>query len=178
MDRSVLKEQGGDAVGMFSRRSLVSKAAVAAVGVPAAAGALASIGAAAPRQTKRFKVTFVGSLQGFPFWNQIEQGAVDAGRDFDTSIAFKFTAPTTFTGYAQIEQFLQAAVSGRPDGIAVDYRGKTYWKVLKKALDAGIAVQFYNNAPFPDEEKGIDPRIGILLCRPALWTRLPSVAAR
>ena len=149
---------------VYSRRGLLGKGAAVALAVPAATSLLASPAGAASRNrtrasAKRIKVTFVGSLRGFPFWNQIQRGAEDAGRDL-ADLDLKFTAPTTYTGSAQIEKFIRAAVSGKPQGIAIDYFGREYDAVLKKALDQGTVVQFYNN--YVAAETAKDPRIRIL----------------
>lgn len=145
----------------IGRRSLLAKTTALAIGLPTASAILAADAGAARRESAAtdavaLTITFVGSLQNFPFWNQIQKGAVEGGRNL-AGVKLKFTAPTTYTGLAQINNFIKAAVSGRPAGLAVDYRAKEFEPVVKQALDRGIKVAFYNNSA--PAETAADPRV-------------------
>lgn len=148
----------------FGRGTLLRKTAAVALGVPAVGAMLAADASAARSGRTRtgagpITITFVGSLLNFPFWNQIQKGAVAAGKDL-AGVRLKYTAPSTYTGLAQINNFIKAAVSGRPAGLAVDYRAKEFEPIVKKALGLGIEVAFYNNAA--PAETSTDPRIRAL----------------
>lgn len=149
----------------LNRRAFIVKSAViAGVGVglvscSSAAENTASASASAEAGDAALGGTFVGSLAGFPFWNQIELGARNAGTDL-TGFKLQWTAPTAWTGTAQIVQFLDAAVATKPQSLAIDYRGPEYDAAIVKALDQGAVVQLYNNFELAAESK--DPRIAAL----------------
>lgn len=164
------RQMGEVVEGTLDRRSLLRSsailAAVGAVGLTACTSgaeggstASASVSASGGDPGAAVSATFVGSLAGFPFWNQIQLGAESAGKDL-SGFELTWTAPTTYTGTAQIVQFAQTAVAANPKAIAVDYVGPEMDAPIIKALDQGTIVQLYNN--FAAALKSPDPRVAAL----------------
>ena len=111
---------------------------------------------------KRFTISFVGTVLNNPFWDQVQKGATSAGKDL-AGVDLTYLAPEDFS-HANINQILKSAVSAKPDGIAIDYRGRMFEEVTRQALDQGAVVQFYNNFKGTDSS---DPRI-VRLARTAV----------
>ena len=102
----------------------------------------------------RLRIIMIGTVLSNPFWDMIQKGAAAAGGDL-SGVDLTYSAPEEFS-LANLNELIKSAVSAKPDGIAIDYRGKAFEKVTGHALDQGLAVQFYNNY------KGLgssDPRI-------------------
>jgi len=162
-----------DSSSLLNRRSFIVKSAVlAGVGVglascsraeessePVAATPADTAASEAASTGASISAVFVGSLAGFPFWNQIELGARNAGEDF-ADLEIQWTAPTTYTGTGQIVQFSEAAVATKPKAVALNYVGPEMDACITTALDQGTAVQLYNNFAAATQSK--DPRIAAL----------------
>lgn len=101
-----------------------------------------------------FTVSFVGAVLNNPFWDQVQKGATSAGEDL-AGIELTYLAPEEFS-HANINEIIRSAISAKPDGVAIDYRGRGFEEVTQQALDQGIAVQFYNNFKATDSS---DPRM-------------------
>jgi simple sugar transport system substrate-binding protein len=117
--------------------------------------ALAAAGAA-PAQDKPTFYVIAPSLTD-PFWITQQNGAKQAGEDFDVNVVFQ--APAQDTGDAGMVPLVQAAIAAQPAGIAIDYTSKTMEGVTAAALDAGIPVVLYNNNRFEGENAPSDDRI-------------------
>ena len=117
--------------------------------------ALAAAGAALAQDKPTFYV-IAPSLTD-PFWITQQNGANQAGEDFDVNVVFQ--APAQDTGDAGMVPLVQAAIAAQPAGIAIDYTSKTMEGVTAAALDAGIPVVLYNNNRFEGENAPDDERI-------------------
>ena len=117
--------------------------------------ALAAAGAALAQDKPTFYV-IAPSLTD-PFWITQQNGAKQAGEDFDVNVVFQ--APAQDTGDAGMVPLVQAAIAAQPAGIAIDYTSKTMEGVTVAALDAGIPVVLYNNNRFEGENAPNDERI-------------------
>ncbi len=85
----------------------------------------------------------VGSVLNNPFWDLIQNGAIAAGESLaDANV--NYIAPEDFS-LANVNSFIETAVAANPDAILVDYRTAEYEDAVKRALDQGTEVQFYNN---------------------------------
>ncbi len=104
--------------------------------------------------TEDLRITFIGTVLNNPFWDQIRKGAIAASEAL-AGVDLTYTAPEEFS-LANVAALIKAVLAGRPDGIAVDYRGREFEEVTREALDQGIAVQFFNNFKGLDSA---DPRI-------------------
>jgi simple sugar transport system substrate-binding protein len=92
-----------------------------------------------------------------PFWITQQNGAKQAGEDFNVNVVFE--APAQDTGDAAMIPLVQAAIAAKPAGIAIDYTSKAMEGVTSAALDAGIPVVLYNNDRFEGENAPTDKRI-------------------
>jgi simple sugar transport system substrate-binding protein len=117
--------------------------------------ALAAAGAALAQDKPTFYV-IAPSLTD-PFWITQQNGATQAGDDFDVNVVFQ--APAQDTGDAGMVPLVQAAIAAQPAGIAIDYTSKTMEGVTAAALDAGIPVVLYNNNRFEGENAPDDERV-------------------
>jgi simple sugar transport system substrate-binding protein len=117
--------------------------------------ALATAGAALAQDKPTFYV-IAPSLTD-PFWITQQNGAKQAGEDFDVNVVFQ--APAQDTGDAGMVPLVQGAIAAQPAGIAIDYTSKTMEGVTTAALDAGIPVVLYNNNRFEGENAPGDERI-------------------
>jgi simple sugar transport system substrate-binding protein len=117
--------------------------------------ALAAAGAALAQDKPTFYV-IAPSLTD-PFWITQQNGAKQAGEDFDVNVVFQ--APAQDTGDAGMVPLVQGAIAAQPAGIAIDYTSKTMEGVTTAALDAGIPVVLYNNNRFEGENAPADERI-------------------
>ena len=117
--------------------------------------ALAAAGAALAQDKPTFYV-IAPSLTD-PFWITQQNGAKQAGEDFDVNVVFQ--APAQDTGDAGMVPLVQGAIAAQPAGIAIDYTSKTMEGVTAAALDAGIPVVLYNNNRFEGENAPGDERI-------------------
>ena len=104
--------------------------------------------------SENLRIGFVGSVLNNPFWAQMQKGATAASQEL-AGVDLTYTAPEEFS-LANINELIKAVIAARPDGIAVDYRGREFEEVTGQALDQGIAVQFFNNFKGLDSA---DPRI-------------------
>jgi simple sugar transport system substrate-binding protein len=125
------------------------------LGWTAVAFALAAAGAALAQDKPTFYV-IAPSLTD-PFWITQQNGAKQAGEDFDVNVVFQ--APAQDTGDAGMVPLVQGAIAAQPAGIAIDYTSKTMEGVTGAALDAGIPVVLYNNNRFEGENAPNDERI-------------------
>ena len=125
------------------------------VGWTTVALALAAAGAALAQDKPTFYV-IAPSLTD-PFWITQQNGANQAGEDFDVNVVFQ--APAQDTGDAGMVPLVQAAIAAQPAGIAIDYTSKTMESVTAAALDAGIPIVLYNNNRFEGENAPGDERI-------------------
>ena len=116
---------------------------------------LAAAGAAFAQDKPTFYV-IAPSLTD-PFWITQQNGAKQAGEDFDVNVVFQ--APAQDTGDAGMVPLVQGAIAAQPAGIAIDYTSKTMEGVTTAALDAGIPVVLYNNNRFEGENAPDDERI-------------------
>jgi simple sugar transport system substrate-binding protein len=116
---------------------------------------LAAAGAALAQDKPTFYV-IAPSLTD-PFWITQQNGAKQAGEDFDVNVVFQ--APAQDTGDAGMVPLVQGAIAAQPAGIAIDYTSKTMEGVTSAALDAGIPVVLYNNNRFEGENAPDDERI-------------------
>ena len=126
-----------------------------ALGWTAVALAIAATGAALAQDKPTFYV-IAPSLTD-PFWITQQNGAKQAGEDFDVNVVFQ--APAQDTGDAGMVPLVQGAIAAQPAGIAIDYTSKTMEGVTGAALDAGIPVVLYNNNRFEGENAPNDERI-------------------
>jgi simple sugar transport system substrate-binding protein len=94
-------------------------------------------------ESDRITIRFVGSAMNNPFWDQIQRGAESAGADL-SGVILNYVAPDEFS-HANISALIKSTVAAKPDGVAIDYRGRMFEAVTQQALDSGCAVQFYNN---------------------------------
>jgi simple sugar transport system substrate-binding protein len=117
--------------------------------------ALTAVGAALAQDKPTFYV-IAPSLTD-PFWITQQNGAKQAGEDFDVNVVFQ--APAQDTGDAGMVPLVQGAIAAQPAGIAIDYTSKTMEGVTTAALDAGIPVVLYNNNRFEGENAPGDERI-------------------
>jgi simple sugar transport system substrate-binding protein len=124
-----------------------------------AAIALAVTGSTAAAQDRPTIYVIAPSLTD-PFWITQQNGAKQAGEDFDVDVVFQ--APAQDTGDAGMVPLVQAAIAAQPAGIAIDYTSKTMEAVTTAALDAGIPVVLYNNNRFEGENAPGDERIADL----------------
>lgn len=124
-----------------------------------AAMALAALGSTALAQDRPTIYVIAPSLTD-PFWITQQNGAKQAGEDFDVEVVFQ--APAQDTGDAGMVPLVQAAIAAQPAGIAIDYTSKTMEAVTVAALDAGIPVVLYNNNRFEGENAPGDNRIANL----------------
>jgi simple sugar transport system substrate-binding protein len=124
-------------------------------GWTAVALALAAAGVALAQDKPTFYV-IAPSLTD-PFWITQQNGAKQAGEDFDVNVVFQ--APAQDTGDAGMVPLVQGAIAAQPAGIAIDYTSKTMEGVTVAALDAGIPVVLYNNNRFEGENAPNDERI-------------------
>lgn len=92
-----------------------------------------------------------------PFWVTQQNGAGEAGDNFNVRAIFQ--SPAQDTGDAGMVPLVQAAIAAHADGIAIDYTSKTMEAVTTAALDAGISVVLYNNNRFEGENAPSDSRI-------------------
>jgi ABC-type sugar transport system substrate-binding protein len=125
------------------------------LGWTAVAFAFAATGAALAQDMPTFYV-IAPSLTD-PFWITQQNGAKQAGEDFDVNVVFQ--APAQDTGDAGMVPLVQGAIAAQPAGIAIDYTSKTMEGVTGAALDAGIPVVLYNNNRFEGENAPDDERI-------------------
>jgi simple sugar transport system substrate-binding protein len=125
------------------------------LGWTAVAFALAAPSAALAQDKPTFYV-IAPSLTD-PFWITQQNGAKQAGEDFDVNVVFQ--APAQDTGDAGMVPLVQGAIAAQPAGIAIDYTSKTMEGVTGAALDAGIPVVLYNNNRFEGENAPDDERI-------------------
>ena len=100
-------------------------------------------GTASGEDQKRYTISFVGAVLNNPFWDQIHKGAKSAAQDF-ADVDLTYFAPEEFS-HANVNELIKSAISAKPDGLAIDYRGRAFEATTQYALDEGIAVQFYNN---------------------------------
>jgi simple sugar transport system substrate-binding protein len=126
-----------------------------ALGWTAVALAIAATGAALAQDKPTFYV-IAPSLTD-PFWITQQNGAKQAGEDFDVNVVFQ--APAQDTGDAGMVPLVQGAIAAQPAGIAIDYTSKTMEGVTGAALDAGIPVVLYNNNRFEGENAPNDERV-------------------
>jgi len=98
-----------------------------------------------PGSAKQFTVVMIGFTQQEAFWHSVQKGAEQAGNDFGVTV--KYSAPTVGSDAAMIA-LLDSAIATKPDGIALEYRGKDMEAITKTALGAGIKVVLYNNNRF------------------------------
>ena len=82
---------------------------------------LAAAGAALAQDKPTFYV-IAPSLTD-PFWITQQNGAKQAGEDFDVNVVFQ--APAQDTGDAGMVPLVQGAIAAQPAGIAIDYTSKT-----------------------------------------------------
>lgn len=99
-------------------------------------------------------VSFIGAVLNNPFWYQMQRGATAAAEAL-AGVEFTYTAPEEFS-LANVNEMIRTVIAGGPDGIAIDYRGREFEEITARALDQGIAVQFFNNFKGLDST---DPRI-------------------
>ena len=95
--------------------------------------ALAAAGAALAQDKPTFYV-IAPSLTD-PFWITQQNGANQAGEDFDVNVVFQ--APAQDTGDAGMVPLVQAAIAAQPAGIAIDYTSKTMEGVTARRARCG-----------------------------------------
>jgi simple sugar transport system substrate-binding protein len=142
------------------RREFLRNSWQMGVFAPAAMAGLAGCQAASQRSgesksgDRQLSISFVGAVMNNPFWGQIQKGATSAGNDLD-GVDVTYMAPENFS-HANVNEIIRSAISAKPDGVAIDYRGRMFEEVTQNALDQGAAVQFYNNFKGKDST---DPRV-------------------
>ena len=150
-DQRAAKQQCRDGV---TRRDLL----LGGLTVPSAATLIAACSGGGLREPdgnkQDIRIGFIGAILNNPFWDQIRKGASAAGEAL-AGVDLTYTAPEEFS-LANINELIKAVIAGRPDGIAIDYRGREFEEITGQALDQGIAVQFFNNFKGLDSA---DPRI-------------------
>ncbi len=103
-------------------------------------------------------INLVGYENQGAFWQTVERGAMQAGKDFNVSVTG--AAPNQASDQGMI-QLLQAAIAARPNGLVINYTGKVMEEITLKALQSKIPLVLYNNNRFEKESGGVtsDPRI-------------------
>ena len=125
---------------------------------PAAVAGLAGCDVGGQRSGERqISISFIGAVMNNPIWGLVQKGATSAGDDL-VGADVTYMAPENFS-HANINEIIRSAISAKPDGVAIDYRGKMFEEVTQSALDQGAAVQFYNNFKGRDST---DPRVASL----------------
>jgi simple sugar transport system substrate-binding protein len=110
---------------------------------------------------KHLTIAMVGYQQDAAFWQTIRRGAEAAGKEYGVTV--NYSAPQSASDQGMI-QLLNSAIAAKPDGLAINYTGKVMEPITKQALDAGIAVELYNNNRFEGGSGGetTDPAITTL----------------
>jgi rhamnose transport system substrate-binding protein len=121
----------------------VRRILVAAACAVLAAG-LAGCGRNEPAKNARTRVGLVAKSLGNGFFDAVNKGAQEAGKELDAEIIF--VGPTTPTAEGQIET-LNSLIAQRVDAIAVSANDPdALVPTLKKALSRGIKVVSYDSA--------------------------------
>jgi rhamnose transport system substrate-binding protein len=101
----------------------------------------------APSEGKRLRIGLVAKSLGNGFFDAVNQGALEAGKQLDVEILF--VGPTTPTAEGQIET-LNSLIAQRVDAIAVSANDPdALVPTLRKAMDRGIKVLSYDSAVAP-----------------------------
>src|SRR4051794_1509392 len=145
---------------------------VGVVGLLAVAFGLSACGSGGTKQAtatekpaapsgKHLTIDMGGYQQDAAFWQSIRRGAEAAGKP--DGVTGNYSAPQSASDQGMV-QLLNSAIAAKPDGLAINYTGKVMESVTKRAIDAGIAVELYNNNRFEGESGGAttDPAITTL----------------
>lgn len=108
------------------------------------AALLASCGQGASDKPARTRIGIVAKSLGNGFFDAVNTGAQEAGKELDAEVIF--VGPTTPTAEGQIET-LNSLIAQRVDAIAVSANDPdALVPTLKKAMDRGIKVISYDSA--------------------------------
>jgi rhamnose transport system substrate-binding protein len=122
-------------------RSIFIAAACAVLAV------VAGCGSSEPAKPARTRIGLVAKSLGNGFFDAVNKGAQEAGKELDAEVIF--TGPTTPTAEGQIE-VLNALIAQRVDAIAVSANDPdALVPTLRKALGRGIKVVSYDSAVAP-----------------------------